>query len=206
VTLERAHLHIGAVYLTRARAVSVSASTSFQLAGIYVAEVPGGLDVDVLSGERVRWSVPGTATSGPVNTGEVWLMGGDVNAIADPTRILVVEGTASRDGVDHPFEGTVTISENRAVVPENPATPGADPLCKRRIVTPIPAELRLEAGGVLVLRIEPSAFFANVDFAALPSPAEGLRYRFRDDATDPASANLFGGLLGTAAYSFAWER
>jgi hypothetical protein len=206
VELTRAELHVGAVYLNQARAVSVAADTSCYLPGIYLAELPAGVDLDLLSGERVQWPIRGAATSGRVQTGEVWLTGGDVDAETDPTKILAVSGTASRDGRTYPFEGEITISTNRRAVPGNPATPGAEPICKKRIVSPIPTELRLSPGGALVLRVDPRAFFANVDFAALPPPDAEGRYEFADADTDPASANLFGGLRRTAAYSFVWER
>jgi len=39
------------------------------------------------------------------------------------------------------FEGVVTIGSNRRVPSSDPATPGANPLCKSRIVTPIPIDL-----------------------------------------------------------------
>lgn len=201
VTLTRARLHVGAVYLNRARPTSVSAGTECTLAGIYVAEVPGGVDVDLLSSERAPFSVEGRATSDLAQTGEVWLMGDDVNATADPTVVLDVAGVATKGGADVPFEGRITIGERRVASPTNPALPGSKPICKERIVTPIAVDLTPREGGSLVVTVDPAAFFANVDFAALEGGV------FRDDDGDAPSRALYAGVHASAgAYSFAWER
>ncbi|MFO0616486.1 MAG: hypothetical protein U0414_28090 [Polyangiaceae bacterium] len=200
VSLSRAKLHVGAVYLNRARPTSVASGTECTLAGIYVAEVPGGADVDLLSGERASFAVEGRGTSDHAQTGEVWLMGEDVNATADPTVILDVAGVATKDGTAYPFEGKITIGSNRVAEPTNPALPGSKPICKERVVSPIAVDLSPREGGALVLAIDPSAFFANVDFDAL---ADGT---FRDDDGDQPSRALYAGLHASAgAYTFRWE-
>lgn len=200
VTLTRAKLHVGAVYLNRARQTSVSAGTECTLAGIYVAEVPGGADVDLLSSERTPFAVEGRATRDLAQTGELWLAGDDVNAIADTTVVLDVAGVATKDAEEFPFEGRITIGASRVAAPTNPALPGSKPICKERIVTPIAVDLTPRDGGSLVVTVDPAAFFANVDFAALEGGT------FRDDDGDAPSRALYAGLHASAgAYSFAWE-
>lgn len=199
VSLEKARLHIGATYLNRSRRSSVSADSGCVAPGIYVAEVAGGVDVDILDPTPQPFSVKGFADSERAATGEVWLMGGDVTDEGDSTVILEVSGTAVREGVATPFEGSLTIGANRAVEPSNAALPGSKPICKERIVTPIEVDLTPSDGGRLILRVDPAQMFVNVDFARL---SDG---QFRDDGGDQPSVNLYAGLRATAAYSFSWE-
>jgi hypothetical protein len=203
VTLTRAKLHVGAMYLNKARPTSVSSETACTLAGIYVAEVPGPLDVDLLDPSLQRFSVDGFATTDFAPTGEVWLVGEDVNAIDDPTVILDVAGTASKDGAAYPFEGALTIGRNRLPASSDPATPGATPICKERIVSPIETAIRPAPGGSLVLAVAPSRLFANVDFSRLAF--DGAVYRFDDEGADQPSKNLFSGLRSAGdVYAFEW--
>lgn len=204
IALTRAQLHVGAIYLNRAKTTSVAAGTTCTLTGIYVAEVPGGADVDLLSAEPAPFSVDGRATSDLAQTGEVWLTGGDVNEPGDSTVILDVAGTATRAGESYPFEAALTIGQNRLVTPTNPALPGAKPICKERVVTPIAVDIAPRDGGSLVLTVDPAGFFGNVDFSALEMGDDGT-YRFRDDSGDQASSALYNGLHANAGvYSFEW--
>src|SRR5215210_3894457 len=61
VTLARAKVHIGAVYLNRAIPVSGAQETKCFLPGLYVAQVTGGLDVDALSAEPQPFPTQGEA-------------------------------------------------------------------------------------------------------------------------------------------------
>ena len=207
VHLTRARIHMGAVYLNRSVQTSVGDDTSCMLAGTYVAEVTSGLDVDVLSPELQAFPSDGVATSDEAKTGEVWLTGGDVNAENDATVILYVEGSAEKDGVTFPFDGAVTIGSNRALSSSDQALPGAKPMCKQRIVSPIPVDVRATRGGQLVVRVDPRGIFANVECSAMAKSADDpSRYRFRDDGSDQPSRNLFYGLrAGVGTYSFGWE-
>ena len=195
VTLDRARLHVGAVYLNQSRPTSVGSNTSCFLPGIYVAEVTTGLEIDVLSPELQPFPEPGSGTTGRALAGEVWLFGaGDVNQVNDPTVLLDVAGTASKDGAAFPFDGKITISHNRVVPPASPAQPGASPICKQRIVSPIPVEVELGAGDDLVLRVDPRGLFRNVEFADLEEVEGSSLRRFRDDGGDAPSRNLYSGL------------
>lgn len=204
VTLDEARLHVGALYLNQARQTSVGADTSCTLPGIYSAEVTSGLDVDVLTPELQRFPERGLGTSDRAQTAEVWLMGGAVDAERDDTEILSLAGSVDRGGTAEAFSAKITIGANRRVVPSNPALPGAKPLCKQRVVSPIPVDLVPSAGAALVLRVDPRGFFANVDFDALPGSAP---LSFADDSSDPASANLYSGLRASVGtYDLEWIR
>lgn len=206
VTLTRAHVQIGAVYLNRAVPTSVSSNTSCTLSGIYSAEVTSPLEVDALSTEPQPFPATGEATADEARTGEVWLTGGDVNAPDDPTVILDVAGTAERDGAAQPFEGALTIGENR-LEPAPPEEPGQKPICKERIVSPIAIDVTPARGESLTLTVDPRSMFANVDFSELTPGDDGV-LRFDDDPSTatPASTNLYIGLRATSSvYGFDFQ-
>ena len=207
VTLSRAKLHVGALYLNRSVPTSVASDTSCFLPGIYVAEVTSGLDLDVLSPDLALFPALGAAIGDRARAGEVWLVGRDVNEQSDPTVILDVAGIAEKDGAFLPFEASITIGTNRVVVPSDPALPGGKPICKQRIVTPIPVDLTPARAGQLVLRVDPRGWFANVEFSSLEqvSTAPPL-YRFHDSSDDQPSTSLYAGLRSSIGpYTLSWE-
>jgi hypothetical protein len=204
VKLTEARVFVGGVYLNRSRATSVSSDTSCSLPGIYVAEVLGGREVDLLSPEPQPFPAHGFATSERSLTGEVWLSQGDVNQTASSTVVLRVAGEAVRDGRSFPFEGKLSIGQNRLVPPTDPALPGQHPICKQRIVSPIVVDLEPARERALLLRIDPRGMFGNVDFETL-TETDGL-FRFADQTgLDQASDNLYAGLKRSAGvYRFSW--
>ena len=83
------------------------------------------------------------------------------------------------------FSGTLTIGANRVTKPTNAAEPGSHPLCKERIVTPIPADVTPQNGGTLVVRIDPRQLlaavnFTDADFLAKDGTADGTGVVFDD--------------------------
>ena len=207
VTLTRARLHIGAAYLDSAMPTLGAQATSCVLPGLYVASVPGPVDVDVLSGTPQPFSVTGEGTATRALAGELWLTGGNIEADDDSTVILDVAGTAAKDGTLLPFEGKVTIGQNRAIAASSPALPGSHPICKQRIVSPIPVDFAPRAGGALLIRVNPAGWFSNVNFSKLaPSVASPGSFAFSDDSSDQPSRNLFGGLTQASldTYRFTW--
>jgi hypothetical protein len=198
VELTRARLHIGAVYLNLAVPISGSQETNCILPGIYTAEELDGLDVDVLSTTRQSFPSRGTGTNDEARTGEIWLTGGNVNAESDSTVIADIAGTATNATTAMPFSASVTINiANRGIAATDPSQPSQHPICKQRIVSPIPIELRPSEGATLVIAIDTHAWFANVDFTAL-EPA-GAGFVFPDENTNAASQNLFTGIRAAAA-------
>ena len=204
VELTEARLFLGGIYLNRARPTSVSSDTSCSLPGIYVAEVLAGREVDLLSSEPQRFPSSGSATSERALTGEVWLSSGDVNQTSSSTVILRVAGQAERDGQSLPFEGKLTIGQNRNLPVTDAALPGQHPICKQRIVSPIPLDLQPSPHKSLLVRVDPRAMFANVDFTTL-SESEGV-LRFSDQTgVDQGSDNLYAGLRrASGVYQFGW--
>jgi hypothetical protein len=206
VTLTQATLHVGAVYLALAQPVSGAGDTSCVLPPpTYVAEVLTGLDVNLLSPAPQPFPAQGHGVTTPAIAAQVWLTGGDVNATSDSTKILVVAGSAHDDsGTTIPFQGTITISDNR--IPSN-VTTGANPPCKQRIVSPIPTTVTAAATGGLLVRIDAKTLFRNVDFSKLPPL--GSIFAFSDDPTSPAytqpSINLWGNLKSSTTYALSWQ-
>jgi hypothetical protein len=205
VTLTRAHLLVGAVYLNQSVPTSGAAATGCVQPGIYVAEAFGPVTLDLLSAGLQPFPAFGEGTETPARTAEVWLTSGDVNAPTDPTVILDVAGTATRSGSSFPFQGTVTISANRAIPPVNPALPGSNPICKQRIVTPILIDLTPTDGGSLTVRIDPRSMFQTVDFATLQPVSPGSTTLLIPDTNAGAGQSLFKGLVSTAPYQFTWS-
>ena len=202
VQLSKATLHVGAVYLNLAVPISGSQETNCILPGIYTAEELLGFDVDVLSTARQMFPQRATGTDDEARTGEVWLTGGDVNADNDTTVIADLAGTATSAAQSLPFTALVTISSgNRGIPPSSPAQPSQHPICKQRIVSPIPIRLAPHDGGTLVITVDTQQWFANVDFSLLP--ADGV---LPDDNANTASRNLFTGLrAATTTFQLAFE-
>jgi hypothetical protein len=202
VQLSKATLHVGAVYLNLAVPISGSQETNCILPGIYTAEELYALDVDVLSTARQTFPQRASGTDDEARTGEVWLTGGDLNTDNDSTLIADIAGTATSAATSLPFSARITISSsNRGIPPSSPAQPSQHPICKQRIVSPIPIDLRPHDGGTLVVTVDTQQWFANVDFSLVP--ADGV---FPDDNTNAASQNLFTGLrAATTTFQLAFE-
>jgi hypothetical protein len=206
VTLTKAQLHVGAMYLNQSQPVSGAQETNCVLPGTYVAEVTNGLDVDLLSPAPQAFSAPGEGTTLPAIVGEVWLFEGDVNDVAGATPVLTVEGSVVVGSDMRPFQGKITIGSNRVEPTNDPSQPGAHPICKQRIVSPIPAAITPSSGGSLLLRVDPREYFVNVDFAELHKFSDDPpSFGFADSPADQPSINLYNALRSAGgAYSFEW--
>ncbi|MBL8914601.1 MAG: hypothetical protein JNM17_28110 [Archangium sp.] len=197
VTLTRARLAVGAVYLNQQNPQNYSLETSCIQEGIYSGEVRGSVLIDALSPTAVDFPVAGNGTTAPTRAAELWLTGGDVFADTDSTVVLDVAGTATGAMGSFPFEGQFTISSNRVIPPRNPALPGSNPLCRQRIVSPIAFDTALTQGAMVTLLVDPRAWFAAVDFSGLTKVSDvPLLYRFTDDQSSSAQPDkaLFNAL------------
>jgi hypothetical protein len=234
VVLTRARMYIGAVYVNEAPPGASFASPVCTSPGVYAAQVPAGLDVDLLSTARQPFPVQGNGTADLGRSWDLWLTQGDVNSAKSSgfgiPNVVDLQGTATRetDGAVFPFAATVTIDQdNRGVPSSDPAQPGLNPICKQRIVALGGIALQLSPGGALVVTVDPRGWFSQpIDFSTLPTVAS------RDCSTDttsdfgkaqyciPDSSNLpgsdpgaqqgvalYSGILtaGPAAYSIAYE-
>jgi hypothetical protein len=202
VTLSRAELFVGAIYLNQSNPADWALETACTLPGIYSGEVRGGLNIDALSGAPQPFQAAGNGTDSPVRAGELWLSDGDVNAPDSHAIVLDVEGVASRAGMSWPFTGKFTIGANRKQPPRDAALPGSRPICKERIVSPIPAELTLAEGGTLVLVVDPRTWFASVEFSELT----GAQLIDDTAAAGQPDIALYNGLKAAKGpYRFEWR-
>lgn len=187
VTLTRAQLTVGALYLNQQNPQTYSLEESCIQEGIYSGEVRGGLTVNALSPEPQPFPVAGNGTDAPTRAAELWLTGGELLADDDDTVLLDVAGLATRGAERFPFEGQLTIGDNRVIPPRNPALPGSNPLCRQRIVSPIPFDTTLAQGSTVAVLVDPRAWFVTVDFAELNKVSDvPLLYRFTDHVDSPA--------------------
>ncbi|MCG3173019.1 MAG: hypothetical protein GMKNLPBB_01195 [Myxococcota bacterium] len=209
ITLERATLWMGALYLNRSRPSAGAQETSCIQPGIYMLEVREGLRVNLLDPNPQQFPRRGNGTEDPAVNGEIWLLGpnNDVNAQEDPTVIMEAAGVAEKDGVRWPFEARFTIGGNRAIPQRDPFRPGADPMCKQRIITGIAADFTPRDGGGLLVRADPRAWFRNVEFAELQAdPEKPGQYRFLDRSEGQPNIALYEGLrANTGVYEFTWR-
>jgi hypothetical protein len=210
VSLTKATMHVGAIYLDQSRPTSGAAEQACTLPGTYVGEVRGGLDVDMLSPDLQFFGVAGDGSTIPSLIGQVWLSGSDIFDASDATVVLSVSGTAtSPDGTTmFPFTGDITIDSHRFSSSVGSAMPGANPICIHRIVTPIDASLTLGEGGTLVLRLDPAPLFVGVEFADLtkfskdPDPPA---YGFTNGSDGPSNT-LYSNLTNPGSvYRFEWR-
>jgi hypothetical protein len=226
VTLTRASLHVGALYLTQfvpQPGGDVQPCTLPQtFAGAFVGEVLGDADIDLLDPAAQPIPVIGDGSTIPASTGQVWLlhdsaiMGGTANG-ADPLPVLTLEGTFADSSGIHTFSAGITIDTTR-IVATNPALPGAIQICRDRIVSGIPAPLTLSRAGTLVLGMDAARMFNGVRFTDLPSAVSltgdtssaclqgtSAERCFTNDDSNPSSIAIFDNLKTTAPYQFDWQ-
>jgi hypothetical protein len=212
LSLSMARMHFGAVYLNMTAPSSGGPEEPCVLPGIYVGQAFGacdvsgrcGVDVDLLSPALTTFTTRGEGTVNEAKEADVWLTGGDINAAQDSTQILEVAGTATRGSDAWPFTSTITIGQNRAIPPANPAMPGANPICRQRIASLIPVDFTLQDGGTLDLRIDPRGMFNSVDFSTLGAPGSATPLVIPDTSSG-AGQSLYKGLLANSGvYGFTW--
>jgi hypothetical protein len=206
VVLTQATLHVGGVYLDQSAPVSGAQATSCILPGTYVAQMTHGMDVDLLSPAPQRFPALGHGTTDRALVGQLWLTGGDVNEVEDRTPILVVAGVADKGGDTRPFTGRITIGASWLRSAES-SFPGANPICKQRIV-PVLAEVQVASTGGLLVRVDARKLFTNVDWGALAKPSSTYAFTDAPDRDQPSTnlyANLHAGSGAGSPYSFEWS-
>ena len=197
VTLTRAQLTVGALYLNQQNPQNYSLEEACIQEGIYTGEVRGGLTFDALSPTPQPFPVEGNGTDLPTRAAELWLTGGELLADDDKTVLFDLAGVATRGAESFPFEAKFTIGANRLIPPRNSALPGSNPLCRQRIVSPIAFDATLAEDSMLWLLVDPRAWFVTADFSELTKVSElPLLYRFTDDNDSPAQPDkaLYNGV------------
>ena len=178
IQLTKAKMLLGAVYVDEAPIGNQAGGPVCIAPDIFAAQVPGPVagaggsnEVDLLSDTPQEFSVYGQGTLDTGLSWQIWLTDGDIN---EPNRSHVVDlqGVATRlaDGLAVPFAAIVTINNNRLVTTVDPAQPGANPICKKRIILIGGIDTTFFAGGTLTVTVDPRQWFLfGYDFASLPS-------------------------------------
>jgi hypothetical protein len=210
ITLTQATLHVGGVYMAESPPVSGGQVTGCYLPemDVYVAQETSGLDVDLLSPAPQPFPARGHGITQPTaGIGQVWLVhsqsnGADINTASDRMPMLLVAGTAAKNGTTFSFSGSITIGTNHQT---SGTLAGGNPICKQRIITPITPAPLVETSGGLLLRIDPRALF-NFDFEKRSTTSPTAAYTFSDNpmSWDAVSTDLYMNLHSTAPYSFSW--
>jgi hypothetical protein len=204
VTLTTAKLHMGAVYLNQYNPESGAGTMPCVLDGIYVAQLFGPLDLDLLSPEMVAFPQAGSGTEALAHTAQIFLLEGDINDPDNDEPVLELAGTAQKGITLWPFSATVTIGANRLPQVNDVSEPGANPICAERIVTPIipvGGAVTPTNGGQLSVRIDVRHMLDGVDFVYLTdgvSPPPAPPYVIPDQIGTTVSDQLFSGLRSDA--------
>lgn len=206
ISLSRARLRIGAVYLNRAVPLSAPPSRSCFLPGVYIAQMEGPFEVDALSPALQYMPNVGEAIVDSARSAEVWLNNGAIDSIQDSATIVDIAGIAEREGQTFPFDGKISIGSNR-IEPTSSITPGENPICRKRIASPIAVEFVTSKGGELHIQVDPRAWFTTIDFSTLPqvSTSPSL-FRFTDTNDTAADVNLYNAIRATSGtYTLEWR-
>lgn len=223
VQLTTAKMHIGALYFDESPPSTGFDSPICIAPGIYAAQVPGPVEVDLLSSTPQEFSVFGNGSADSALSWQIWLTDGDINE-PNTAQIVDLEGVATRisDNASFSFGAVVTINGNRLPTTSDPSQPGLNPICKERIVQIGRIDVAFFPGGTLYVTIDPRGWFnLNLDFSTLPLATSascagtnpGPTYcipdtNFATGAGATQGLNLFTGILtgGPAAYSVRYSQ
>jgi hypothetical protein len=226
VTLTRASLHVGALYLTQSVPQPGGGPQPCALPqtyeGAFVGEVRGDADIDLLDPTAQQFQVLGDGTTIPAATGQVWLThdesisDGNLNG-PDSAPILTLQGSFEDAVGTHTFSAGITIDTTRISGSQNSGLPGEVQICQQRIVSGIPVQVTLSQGGTLVVQVTAPALFNGVPFTDLPTAVSlggtstsacltGITTDtcFTNDDGNVSSTVLFSNLKTTGPYRFAW--
>jgi hypothetical protein len=179
IQLTYAKMYIGAVYINEAPPGATFDTPACIDPGVYAAQVPGGVEVDLLSTEPQTFAVRGSGTADLGQSWELYLTDGDVNAPDNSgfgvPNTVDLQGSATRDsdGAAFKFAATVNINQgNRGAPVTDPSQPGLNPICKQRIIELGGIALRLVPGGTMTVTVDARGWFnLPIDFSQLPSVA-----------------------------------
>jgi len=198
VQLTHASMYIGALYFDES-----PPSTGFDTPvcitpDIYAAQVPAGLQIDLLSATPQAFSQQGDGSSNTALSWDIWLTNGDVNATSNGgAHILEIQGVATRLADQKPFSfativtinGVVSGAGARLANASTPGLPGQYPICKERILAiDLPGGLPFFQGGSLQVTVDPRQWFiiSNIDFANGLEPWDS-----EDCQADPGSTTTY---------------
>ncbi len=197
VQLTKAKMLLGAVYVDQAPLATGAEGPGCIDPGVYAAQVPGGVEADLLSNAPQEFSVFGSGTADVGLSWEIWLTDGDING-PNQAQSVDLQGVATRlsDGAAFSFGAIVTINENRLVPASDPSQPGLNPICKQRIIQIGGIGLDFFQGGALEVTVDPRAWFdQEPDFSTLPPVCDPT---FLPSACVESSNCQLGGATGDA--------
>ncbi len=171
IQLTKAQMRIGAVYVDQAPLGNQAGGPVCIAPDLFAAQVPGPIEVNLLSDQPQEFSVYGQGTLDTGLSWQMWLTDGDVNEV-NHAHMVDLQGVATRtsDGAAVPFAAIVTINDNRLITTVSPAEPGANPICKQRIVLIGGLDTTFFQGGTLTVTVDPRPWFQlDYDFASLPA-------------------------------------
>jgi len=170
IQLTAVRMHVGEVYFDEDPPGGSGFDGPVCIAsGIFAAQVPGPVDVDLLSTAPQEFTVYGSGSADTALSWQVWLTDGDINEV-NFTPIVKMEGIATdADGTSVSFGAVVTINaSNRSHGSSDPSQPGQNPLCKSRIIQ-IPTDMPFFQGGTLYVTVDPRIWFTQqgefIDFS-----------------------------------------
>jgi hypothetical protein len=193
IQLTTARMHVGALYFDEAPPGTGFDGPVCIASGVYAAQVPGPIEVDLLSTTPQEFAVYGTGTADTALSAQVWLTDGDVNEV-NVTPIVEMQGTATdASGNVVSFGAFVSINANRSQGSADPAQPGNNPICKSRIVQIGGLGLTFFPGGTLTVTVDPRVWFTQqtepIDFSAGQLPLIGDSDCLSADPAVPVSPN-----------------
>jgi hypothetical protein len=176
VQLLRASMHIGALYFDESPPSTGFDTPECITPDIYAAQVPGGIEVNLLSTTPQAFPAQGNGSADDALSWDLWLTNGDINGPNLGVHIIDLVGVATRLS-DHQlfsFGAIVTINPvtgdvagARLTPATNDNLPGQYPICKERILAiGLASPLSFYQGGTLRVTIDPRVWFNNpIDFA-----------------------------------------
>jgi hypothetical protein len=194
IQLTSASMYLGAVYFDESPPSTSFDSTECNTDDVFAAQVPGGVLVNLLSTAPQEFSVYGNGSADVALSWDLWLVDGDVNEqTTSPTATVTGTATLVSDPTQvFGFGAVVTINTGQSGVgargasSSDPALPGADPICKQRILQLGGIHLGFYQGGTLHVTIDPRAWFAAtdaIDFSNL-LPTSNMECQLDTGSTD----------------------
>jgi hypothetical protein len=183
VQLTTAKMHVGALYFDESPPSTGFDTPECITPDVYAAQIPGPVDIDLLSTQPHEFSVFGNGSADVAESWDIWLTDGtqegqidDIDAPINQIPSVELTGVATRlsDQAKFPFGAIVGINQTASgagarLVEPSPGLPGQYPICKQRILQLGGLSLGFYQGGTLNMTVDPTAWLkaADIDFSNL---------------------------------------